>query len=689
LLQQPRDRIALYALAAALAAVLTSVPMLGNGVSLPDQVLIDDSLYLRQPIGPLASFVPRLASALPPDAEVNPEYPAPLSRLLWWLEFRLWSSHSLGYQITSIILYALGIGLACLAIARLFGSPALGLLGALIIAFHPATLPATLVRYQGALLAAILACGTVLALRSTRLRRSAAFMLALAAPFTGPPGMVAGAAALAVAATHRNQAIKRTGLQAGAASFAIVALWALAAPYLRGPTPQVGTSGEPAPPTGFLSGALAAGGLQLFHALLPLPLILERAPAPTALAAAGLALWFAAAVVALVWLARRKRETLLSSAWILAAALLPVLEALGRRQSVGTSPSSTYLVVCGAALLVAALFPRSQAEPHKKRKACPSRLRVALILVPLLLLAALRLWYASAWGDDLRMINRALALSPSNPEYACERGWALLARGHAQAALKDFVAACNRHPAYPRAQCGLGTASVLWEAGLPQYGEALVREGITTLQQAASHDPNYALPLVRLARTFAKEGRPQPALEAARRAVKGAPDLPDADAALGEALLWQGAFPEAIAALRRALRRQPDLVTAQAALVSASDPLAASQAPYLQNSDLAQSAEPGWSPPERLLLRGNAFIWRLKPGEAIAAYDRALEYRPPPDLTAMVQLNRAFAYEFIGQFDRARAALAAVEPLDCDPQWKQAAVARMNRLNAYLKQAQR
>ncbi len=686
--QPPRDKVAPYVIAAALVAVLGSLLVLSNPLSRPDRVLLDDSAFLRRPIGILASFVPRLAEPLPAETGLNPEYPGPLARLLWWLEFRLFNTRAAGYQIVGILLFALGVALACVALTRWARSGTVGLLGALVVALHPSLLPALLLRYQGALLASILVWAMVLALRAARPRVALAVLFGVCAAFAGPWGAVAGPVALAIYFSTRDEASRRAALWSGVASLAVAALWAVAASYLRGPMPQVGTSGELPPVSGGIAAVLSSAGLQILHTLLPVPLLLERAVPVSVGTSVGLSLWFVAATGGLVWLAVRKRETLVPAVWLLAGALLPALEAAGRRAPVTTAPAATSMLVGGLALLLATLVVRPAPQPRKQRAPTRASWPWRLGIVALVPLVVLRLWYAAAWGDDVRMAGRALALSPSNPQYLCQRGWELLDRGNARDAMPAFAAALKPRPDYARAQCGMGQVSIAWEGELRRYEERLFLQGINALTRAAELDKGYAAPLVQLASTLAREGRPQGAMAAAQQAVKVAPDWAEAHAALGRAHLWQGQFPQAIAEARRALRLQPDVTGAQMVLVDASDPLTESQAPYLKESDLAQPAEPGWSSPDRVLLQGNAYLRRLKPGEGLVNYQGLLTYKPGPDLRAMTQLNMSYAYEMEGQFSRAREALSAVQVLGCAPQWKRLAAERLARVEAHLREMQ-
>jgi len=208
----------------------------------------------------------------------------------------------------------------------------------------------------------------------------------------------------------------------------------------------------------------------------------------------------------------------------------------------------------------------------------------------------------------VRLITRAIEISPRAPEYHSNLGLVFLEYGRPEPA----VAACRRSiELNPRdAEAHFICGNALRELGRLEESMQMYRR---TLELNAGHTGA----MRNAARVMARLGRGAEALVMLQKVLGIRPDWPDAMLDYAEVLRGNGKLPEALAAYDRAIELQPD-------------------------SAIAHNG------------RGLALHDMNRPGDAAAACRRALELDPT---NAGIRNNLGYALELEGHFDAALAEL--------------------------------
>jgi Flp pilus assembly protein TadD len=150
--------------------------------------------------------------------------------------------------------------------------------------------------------------------------------------------------------------------------------------------------------------------------------------------------------------------------------------------------------------------------------------------------------------EALRWYQRALEVTPNNPEALNNAGVALMSLGDAPGAVERYRQALAIWPDYSLTHNNLGTALANLgdnESAIREYGEALRLK------------PDYAEARANLAQTLALAGHTEDALREYETALRVLPQDADLHHGLGLTLARAGRFGEAIASYRAALRWRP------------------------------------------------------------------------------------------------------------------------------------
>lgn len=157
------------------------------------------------------------------------------------------------------------------------------------------------------------------------------------------------------------------------------------------------------------------------------------------------------------------------------------------------------------------------------------------------------------FGEALRELNEALALSPDHVDAHLVTGSVLLDLGRFDEALRHYEHARTGDPGYGGAYRGIGNAL----AGLGRFAEAAEQ-----FRQALQIDPDDHVALNGLATATARQGRFMEAVALFEQVLERHPDYPEACLNLGNTYLEADRPDEAAAAYERALRLRPDYTDA-------------------------------------------------------------------------------------------------------------------------------
>lgn len=489
---------------------------------------------------------------------------APLIKSVFWLEYRCFGSSPLGYHVVSLLLASCLVILLWRFLLRLAIPGAFA--AALILAVHPLTLQTTAyISKTGNILATGLLLGGLwfwidyLDAPTHQWRRIVSLALIVAALLCHPM-LVAGAPLLLLLlAWWRGGTLDQRIFKDMVPALIFVVLVLSATLWFSGPI----AAQAHLPVNQRLAISGWAFWFYIAKFLWPVNLTLIYKPWPIAAAGiwAYLPLLAAIALFAgLVWLAAKRnltgRAILLGLGFYLLA-LLPVSGLIKMPWMLYTTAANTlaYLAILGLIALIAAGWQLWHDRLQMGGRIALEALGLVLVLI-LLTVSNLNarlyqnpslLWRSTlksnpqAWPARNNLAQIALRLRPIR---------VFDARRQAQQAI-----AINPNDLTAR----LLLAKVDLEVGD-------TKAGLLELRNVLQRDPHNGRALSRLAQIALGQPQATPALRYATLAVKAHPGMPQANMAMGQALLYMGHWKRAVRYLSRAVRSNPAYTPAHEAL---------------------------------------------------------------------------------------------------------------------------
>lgn len=474
----------------------------------------------------------------------------PLSNSLFWLQWRLWGEHPLGYRVVNILLHALGSILAWRVVRRLHAPGAW--LGAVLFAVHPVAVGsvAWIAELKNCLSLPLYATSLLCWLRfDTGGRRTwyAASLLTFLLALTAKTSTVVLPIMLLGFAWWRRGRIERRDLLRTAPFFLLA--FALGMATLLRQASGGGLPGDAAPDS-LLSRLAASGWVAWFY--------LAKALVPVRLAMLY-PRWTVDPATATAWLPL--------AAWVGAAAGLRRLDPRWQRPL--AFGLGCYLVTLGPVLGIIPMWFRryALAADHLQYLALPAI--TALVAAGLQRWAAMSRWRPVATGSAVTLIaifmaltwqrsgvftstaalmQDSLAKNPASWTAHASLGAELGKLGRPLDAIPHYEAALRLRPTAFETRSNLAT--VLLQLGRAEEAAGHYREALRINPDVPEIHANLAMALGML-------GRPQDAAGHLREVLRLTPDSADAHNNLGYVLAFEGRLDEAVAEYEEALRLNP------------------------------------------------------------------------------------------------------------------------------------
>jgi tetratricopeptide (TPR) repeat protein len=589
----------------------------------------------------------------------------PMTYSTFWIEWRLWGMHQIGYHATNLMLHILGTLLIWIGLRRLSIPGAF--LAAAIFAVHPVNVESVAwIAQRKNLMAMLLFLLSILfylkdikradmtlpaanyplptsssfmihhsSFRSTYWLSLAAFVLAMLSK-----GSVAILPVVLLGAVWRLRPINRRDLVqvvpffVVAVGFTAVNVWF----QTLGMEESIRTAT-------FTDRLLGAGGIvwfYLYKSALPFNLIFVY---PMWHVRAENLLWWCPlvavlAVTAVLWWFRNSWSRPLLFAWgFFCVALVPVLgfaDVYFMKFSL-VADHYQHIALIGVAALAAAAFDtwRGRVRGYARRAA------TGAAIVVLGALAILTWRQNGMYIDESTVYRTTIEKNPSCWMAHANLGNILLKAGRWQDAIPYFEKTLELKPDF--AEAGYDWGNALYSLG--KFNEAAEH-----YRQAVRVKPKYAEAYNNLGNALLAAGRLPDAISQYRQAIRCNPDFALAHLNLGNALGKTGDLPEAIDQYRQALHLQPDYAEGHNSLgilLVSNNKLPEAIAHYNE----AIRLRPGYVEARSNL--GAALMRSGKPREAIDQYRQALQLKPDfPE----INFNLALAYSETGQTTEAVAA---------------------------------
>jgi len=567
----------------------------------------------------------------------------PVLHSAFWVENRLWGDAPMGYHLVNILLHAAAASLFGLVLLRLWGMRAnAAWLAAFLFALHPVSVESVAwISEQKNTLSTVFYLGSMLAyLRFDRERRTSQYLLAL--------GLFAAAVlSKSVAATLPGALLVIFWWQRGKLSwrrdfvplfpwFALGATVGLFTAWVE--RTYIGAAGALFH-LNFAERFLIAGRMFWFYwgkVFWPSPLmfIYPRWKVSSAAAWQYLFPLALAALVAALWLIRKKSRGPLAGILLFLGALFPTSGFLNVYAFIFSYVADhwQYLAMMGVIAPAAwgweylgrAGISRSPAS------AWLQGMGASFAVAVLVVLGVLTWRQCREYRDDRTLYLTTIAKNPGSWMSHNNLGLMLEHSGHSIEAEAEFRAAIALEPDYAGAHYNLGN---IWMRTPGRLNDA-----VSQYEEALRLEPGYVAAHNNLGHALEKlPGRLNDAIIQFKAALRLKPDDAEAHDNLGNALRAQGRTAEAIAQYKEALRLRPT----------------DAEAHYnLGNALIAQgrTAEATAQYEEALRLRpndadtrnnlGNILCAEGRTPEAIAQYEEALRLRPDD---ASLHLNLAIA----------------------------------------------
>jgi tetratricopeptide (TPR) repeat protein len=495
----------------------------------------------------------------------NTDFPLVLTS--FWVEWRMWGAHPLGYHLTNLALHAMSAVLLWQVLVRL-KIPGAGLAAALF-AVHPVNVEsvAWITERKNTLAMVFYALALLWYLRFEDAEKRrwywqalAAFALALlsktaVAPL---PMVLLGLAWWRHGSLGPRDVWRSVPFFALAAGTALLSLWFQSHQAIGADAMMVRTDSFGAR----LAGAGCAVWFYLYKALLPVNLSFVyphwhiEANQPLSYVPGIL---FAAVLMG-CWHYRRQQwaRSLFFGLGYFVLLLLPVLGFVSiyfMRYSL-VADHWQYFAIIGPLALAGAGITRFFEKPDRMPPWIVSVVGGGLVLT-----FGLLAWKQAKIYSSLETLWRETLLQNPNASMAhCNLGNLLLQKGRNEEAISHFQKALAIQP---------GADDVLSNLGAALLAQGRAAEAISPLEEALRIKPGSVLALNNLANALLQQGKVAEALVHFQKAVELRPDAASIHGNFGSTLLQAGRTEEAIAHLRRSLELEPNSAEAHDSLGNA------------------------------------------------------------------------------------------------------------------------
>ncbi len=534
-----------------LALVLVIVTFLAYFPALRGGFVFDDVLIIDNPLIHASNGLYRLWFT----AEAQDYYP--LTESLWWLEWRAWGSHTMGYHVVNVLLHAANTVLVWMVLRRLKIPGAW--LAALVFAIHPVNVAtvAWMSEQKNTLSMLFYLVAILLYLRFDEERRWGWYGLSLAAfalALLSKTAVVMLPVVLLGFVWWMHRTVRVRDVLSSMPFFVlslVMGLVNISFEYYRS------MGGHSVRTVGFPFRLAAAGWVPWFYlykALLPanLMVIYPRWEIDASRGVSYVPGMVLIGSLALFWWKRRTwgRPWLFGLGYFVVT-LFPVLGFFDQsfyRLSLVADHWQYYSIIGAIALAVAG------GEWICRRMGEPGRYARAVACAAVLMILGGATWRRSGvYAGEETLWRDNVAKNPSAWLAHCRLGVALAQAGKIDEAIAQYEQALRSNPDDAKVHDNLGIA-------LAQAGR--IPEAIEHLQQALRLMPDFAEAHYNLGVALARAGRPEDAIAHYEEALRFQPDYAEAHNNLGITLAQAGKIEDAIAHFDRALRTEPDYAEA-------------------------------------------------------------------------------------------------------------------------------
>ncbi len=574
------------AAAIALAALLAYIPAINGGFVLDDELLLTDSIYIRDSNG-LYKFWCTTASL---------DY-WPVTNTSFWMEWRLWVMNLAGYHVTNLILHIVEAVLIWIILRKLSIPGAFW--AAMIFVLHPVNVESaawiaqrknmmamlffllSILWYlkvlmptanRSAALSPLSSRSSPLAPRSSILfywLSLSAFVLAMLgkASVVVQPVLLLGIAwwlspkeagpVFSPGKMSLSPYVRRN-LALSAPFFAVAIVLTVVNVWFQKHGVEVAFR-----KVGFAERLLGSGGViwfYLYKALLPLNLVFVY---PQWQIKTDNLLWWlplaaALAVTAVLWRHRKDWGRPLLFAWgFFCVALTPVLglKDVGFMEHSLVADHYQHIAIIGVIALISAGF----SAWHRRARDKPPW-AIAVAAAALAVLAILTWRQSGLYHDAVTLYKSILEKNPQSWMAQNNLGLVLEKSGKPQESINYFREALRLKPNYPEARYN-------WAIALVNLG--LLPEAAEQYEQALKLKPDFAQAHNNLGIVLYKMDRLQESIDQFQLALRTKFDYPEAHNNLGSALARVGRHKEAAEEFRQAIRLKPDYAKAYYSLGNA------------------------------------------------------------------------------------------------------------------------
>jgi len=616
-------RSSLGVLALILITAIVYIPAIRSGFIWDDNILVTSNPLIRNP--KLFSSIWFSGSAI--------DY-TPLTLTAFWLEWRLWAGHPMGYHIVNIALYAASTTILWQVLRRLAIPGAW--LAALLFAIHPvnAASVAWIAEEKNALslLFYLLAIYWFLGYKESGAWRSyVPSLLAAICAMLSKGSTVVIPAVLVLCIWWKEKAIGWADLRRTAPFFAIAALMSLTTIHFQ--SRYIPTEVREAFPARLIRAGDAVW-FYLWKDMWPFDLCATypKWPLRPELPGSYLPLLMIPICFGVLWRGRNWWGRGPFFAWTyFMIGLLPVLGVveMGYMEQAYVADWWQELAIIGVLALAAAGAARAWSAGRPIVKPLLAACGLAVI-------AALGLgtWHEASGYESMEIhCRRTLARNPDAWGARTNLGTALDAEGRTGEALIEYQKALRLRPR---------DRDVLYDLGNAYQAQGDMEQAERYYEKTLEITSKFAPARINLGNIMSAEGRAGEAIEQYQEALRDDPEDAEACSNLGTMLKAQGRLDEALVQYRNAARFEPDSAEIRNNLgstLAARDDLEGAVAQYRE----ALRLNPGYAEAYNNL--GNALRKQGKLKEAVLELQHALQLKPS---SALIRANLADALQAEG-----------------------------------------
>ena len=238
---------------------------------------------------------------------------------------------------------------------------------------------------------------------------------------------------------------------------------------------------------------------------------------------------------------------------------------------------------------------------------------VGLLLLVCIVLTRQQLVF---WQDEIRLWQRAVAVTERNYDAHNRLARALISAGRADEAVDEFREVIRLNPDFAEAYCSLG--QILFRQGH-------IDEAIADYQKALAMQPASVVAHNNLANILFQQGRVDDAIREFEEIIKISPDFADAYNGLGQAFVQKGRLDAAIICYQKCLALNPDSVLAHNNFASILLRTGRWDEAIVQSKEVLALLPDNATAHDNL---GFALLQKGQPAEALVEFQRAVELQP-------------------------------------------------------------